>query len=100
MTDGVASMLQKHLTEENLQHELRQVLKSAYHRFVSRNPAEAWTTGQWMTERPDGSHVSNTETLASYRPENTTTATGVDGSKLGPWQINGFKWYVQGLGKL
>ena len=92
MTDGAASMLQKYLTEESLPDEERQVLTSAYHRLVSRNPAEAWTTGQWMTERPGGSDVSNTETLATYVPEDTTTATGVEGSKLGPWQINGFKW--------
>lgn len=36
---------------------------------VSRNPSEAWTTRQWMTERPGGSDVSNIETLATYMPE-------------------------------
>lgn len=92
MTDGAASMLRKYIMGEKLPHEERQVLTLTYHRLVSRDPAEAWTTGQWMTERPGGSDVSNTETLATYMPEDTTTATGVEGSKLGPWQLNGFKW--------
>jgi alkylation response protein AidB-like acyl-CoA dehydrogenase len=33
-------------------------------RLTSRDPARAWTSGQWMTERTGGSDVSGTETVA------------------------------------
>src|SRR5690606_7324604 len=46
---------------------------------------EAWTSGQWMTERTGGSDVSQTETVADYDP--------VPGDEVGPWVINGFKWF-------
>ncbi|KAF2971669.1 hypothetical protein GQX73_g1849 [Xylaria multiplex] len=50
MVDGVASLLRKHLTDPNLLQDQRPVLKNAYERLVSRDPAFAWMTGQWMTE--------------------------------------------------
>lgn len=55
----------------------------------------AWTSGQWMTEPVDGSDVRNTETLATYSPMSKSEAvvTGIDGAPLGPWLINGFKWF-------
>jgi len=100
MTDGVARLLAKHIaaldgSATTEQQEQRKVLKAAHARLVSRDPKEAWTTGQWMTERPGGSDVSNTETLATYDPAGRETdVTGVDGSKLGPCgstDSNGFR---------
>lgn len=70
--DGVASLFRKHLKDPALPAERREVLQSAYDRLVSHDLEVAWTTGQWMTERPGGSNVSNTESVA----------TG--GSDLGP----------------
>lgn len=54
-----------------------------YEHLVSKDPATAWTSGQWMTERPGGSDVSNTETVATEAPE------------LGPkqYRLSGFKWF-------
>ncbi|KAJ8483477.1 hypothetical protein ONZ51_g4672 [Trametes cubensis] len=55
-------------------------------RLISRDPAQAFTAGQWMTERPGGSDVSRTETVAS--PVAGATA------QYGPqYKIDGFKWF-------
>ncbi len=56
MTDGAARLIEVH--GDNY---LRQ---GAYRHLTSRDPKEFWTSGQWMTERPGGSDVSNTETIA------------------------------------
>ncbi|KAH8803716.1 acyl-CoA dehydrogenase/oxidase [Xylogone sp. PMI_703] len=93
MSDGVAALLRKHLTESNVPESQKKVLRSAYNRLTSRDPTTAWTTGQWMTERQGGSDVSMTETVATYNPEPTPTEKATDGNDLGPWQIDGFKWF-------
>ena len=48
-------------------------------RLTARDPALAWTSGQWMTERTGGSDVSLTETVARR-----------DGSG---WRLFGTKWF-------
>lgn len=96
MTDGVAALMRKHLSDINIQGEQRKVLQSAFDRLTSSDPDYAWTTGQWMTERQGGSDVSMTETLAEYAPnlvEGEASMLGTDGMPLGPWLINGFKWF-------
>ena len=96
MTDGVAALLRKHLSDSSLAAEQRRALRSAYSRLTSRDPEFAWTTGQWMTERQGGSDVSQTETLAQYAPyltEEELQSTGTDGVPLGSWLCNGFKWF-------
>jgi putative acyl-CoA dehydrogenase len=56
MTDGAARTLELHgddaLKDRALSH------------LLSRNPAEFWTAGQWVTESSGGSDVSGTATLA------------------------------------
>ena len=48
-----------------------------------------------MTERVGGSDVRNTETLATYARDSKSKVakTDADGAPLGPWLINGFKWF-------
>src|SRR5690606_35950571 len=46
----------------------------------SRDPARAWTSGQWMTERTGGSDVGLSETVAR----------NVDGT----WRLYGTKWFT------
>lgn len=50
-----------------------------------------------MTERPGGSDVSQTETIATYAPYPQGTdpplADANEGIPLGPWSISGFKWF-------
>lgn len=91
MVDGVASLFRTKLSSKSLGTE-RAIIQDAYERLISRDSKEAWTTGQWMTERQGGSDVSMTETLATYSPD---SRRGYDahGNELGPWRLDGFKWF-------
>jgi alkylation response protein AidB-like acyl-CoA dehydrogenase len=71
MTDGAARTL--------LDAGNRELVDRAVPRLTSRDPATAWTSGQWMTERAGGSDVSRTETEA--RPDG------------GGWRLHGTKWF-------
>lgn len=93
MVDGVATLFRKHLNDGRLPLDQRKILQSAYDKLTSRDPKVAWTTGQWMTERQGGSDVSMTETLATYSLDNTLSVKASDGQDLGPWLIDGFKWF-------
>lgn len=99
MQDGAASLLSRHLSapsqESSLSPTARAILTSAFTRLTARDE-NAWTSGQWMTERIGGSDVSGTETLARYSPTSSNTTfepNQIDGSPLGPWIIDGFKWF-------
>jgi alkylation response protein AidB-like acyl-CoA dehydrogenase len=72
MTDGAAKAL--------LVHGDAALVARAVPRLTSRDPARAWTSGQWMTERPGGSDVSLTETIARE-----------DGDR---WRLYGTKWFT------
>ena len=101
MTDGAAKLLASHMEDpEGDQPGLRVVLKEACRRYISRDPEEAWTSGQWMTERTGGSDVSGTESIARRLTKaelETDISSGFDqdahGLPLGPWRIDGFKWF-------
>ncbi|KAH8198324.1 hypothetical protein TruAng_007526 [Truncatella angustata] len=99
MQDGASRLLQRQLTIRNhkLQPIERKVFQNAFGHLTSRDPAKAWTSGQWMTERPGGSDVSRTETVATYAPlassGRTPLASPSEDIPLGPWSISGFKWF-------
>lgn len=94
MQDGAARLLQLQLAGRDLEPEQRRVLGNALERLLSRDPAKAWTSGQWMTERTGGSDVSLTETVAQHKPSaEPGLADAHDGIPLGPWSISGFKWF-------
>src|SRR6185436_14362746 len=71
MTDGAAKTL--------LVHRHRDLVERAVSRLTSRDPAQAWTSGQWMTERTGGSDVGLSETVAR-----------ADGEI---WRLYGTKWF-------
>ncbi|HEX6832433.1 MAG TPA: acyl-CoA dehydrogenase family protein, partial [Rudaea sp.] len=75
MTDGAATALKaagnQRLIDRALPH------------YLSRDPAEFWISGQWMTENTGGSDVSGTETAA--REEN------------GRWRLYGRKWFTSAI---
>ncbi|KAL2048528.1 hypothetical protein N7G274_000440 [Stereocaulon virgatum] len=98
MTDGAARLLSRHTINESPSLD-KEVFQAAYDHLTSRDLAKAWTSGQWMTERAGGSDVRNTETLAIYSPISKSEAlsTGIDGMPLGPWLINGFKWFSSAI---
>lgn len=97
MQDGATRLLQRQLAKPDLDRTHRTVFQKAYDHLISRVPGYAWTSGQWMTERPGGSDVSQTETVAVYAPYPQGTdpplADESEGLPLGPWSISGFKWF-------
>jgi acyl-CoA dehydrogenase len=72
MTDGAARTL---AISGN-----RELVERALPRLTSRDPAQAWTSGQWMTERTGGSDVGLSETVAKKTPES--------------WRLYGTKWFT------
>src|SRR6185437_12913304 len=72
MSDGAARCL------ELLASDDRQ--RAAFGHLTSRDPAQFWTAGQWMTERTGGSDVSGTSTVAKR-----------EGSQF---RLYGTKWFT------
>ncbi|KAG6886133.1 hypothetical protein C0992_004651 [Termitomyces sp. T32_za158] len=77
MTDGSARVIELLGSKEMKEKVLP--------RLISRDPTFAFTSGQWMTERPGGSDVSQTETVAT--PAGRTNALGQT------YTLDGFKWF-------
>jgi alkylation response protein AidB-like acyl-CoA dehydrogenase len=73
MTDGAAKTL---TTLGNKALESR-----ALPHLLSRDPATAWTSGQWMTERTGGSDVAISECVATPIPG------------TGQYRLHGTKWF-------
>jgi alkylation response protein AidB-like acyl-CoA dehydrogenase len=74
MTDGAAKTLAVHGN--------RALVDRALPRLTSRDPARAWTSGQWMTERTGGSDVAISETVARKD------------SEAGGYRLYGTKWFT------
>ncbi len=72
MSDGAVKTLQ--------QHRHAALIDRAVHRLVSRDPARAWTSGQWMTEQIGGSDVGLTQTIARREGDR--------------WRLYGTKWFT------
>ncbi|KAH7922943.1 hypothetical protein BV22DRAFT_1036936 [Leucogyrophana mollusca] len=78
MTDGCARVIELVGTPD--------MRRDILPRLTSRDPSFAFTSGQWMTERPGGSDVSFTET--------TATPTGNAKDAMWPeYVLDGFKWF-------
>jgi acyl-CoA dehydrogenase len=75
MTDGAARAL--------LESGCRPLIDRALPRLTSRDPATAWTSGQWMTETTGGSDVGRSETRAVR-----------DGDG---WRLHGRKWFTSSI---
>jgi alkylation response protein AidB-like acyl-CoA dehydrogenase len=75
MTDGAAKTL--------VAHSNRALIERALPRLTSRDPARAWTSGQWMTERTGGSDVAISETVARREGDQ--------------WHLYGTKWFTSAI---
>ncbi|MGH8177973.1 MAG: acyl-CoA dehydrogenase family protein [Steroidobacter sp.] len=75
MTDGAARTLIVSGNERLLEHALP--------RLINRDPALAWTSGQWMTESTGGSDVG----------ASLTRAVQEDGG----WRLYGKKWFTSAI---
>lgn len=107
MQDGAVAVLQRELARisvvpyssfpahDFLDTQARLVFARALDRLLSRDPRIAWTSGQWMTERGGGSDVRGTETVATWVGASDAAIDGTDTDllPLGPWRIDGFKWF-------
>ncbi len=76
MTDGAARTL---MVAGNAR-----LIDRAVPRLTSRDPAAAWTSGQWMTEATGGSDVG--ATLTSARRD-----------EQGAWRLYGKKWFTSAI---
>ena len=76
MTDGAARVL----TDAGGFGQSREVLRH----LISRDPGEAWTSGQWMTERQGGSDVGQNAVVAKR-----------DGDR---WRLFGQKFFCSNIG--
>ncbi|WP_108470694.1 acyl-CoA dehydrogenase family protein [Rhodanobacter thiooxydans] len=72
MTDGAATAIKASGNRELIERVLP--------RFLSRDAATFWLSGQWMTENVGGSDVGHTETIARQDAN-------------GRWRLYGRKWF-------
>lgn len=86
MTSGAARLVAKQLVDKPRSHPFHEI----YRRLVSRE--DNWISSQWMTERPGGSDVQNSETIAVYSP--LPQKTGEYGNvEEGDYLVSGFKFF-------
>jgi acyl-CoA dehydrogenase len=76
MTDGVARVLTRHGTHE-------QVMRVVPH-LTSTDPRTLWTGGMWLTERAGGSDVGANQTIARK-------------DAGGTWRLTGHKWFCSNV---
>ena len=76
MTDGAARTL--------LDAGNQGLVDRAVGHLTSRDPAQFWTSGQWMTESTGGSDVGLSETVAARDAD-------------GRWRLSGRKWFTSAV---
>ena len=81
MTDGAARTL---LASKN-----EALIQRAVPHLITRDPAEFWTAGQWMTELTGGSDVGLSETIAKEEPN--------DDSGVRRFRLYGRKWFTSAI---
>ena len=90
MTDGAARLIEVLGSDE--------LKRGALTRLTSRDPETFWTSGQWMTERPGGSDVGRTETIAraidKHAGGNGTANRGSTIPGAANYQLFGDKWFT------
>ncbi|MFN2276587.1 MAG: acyl-CoA dehydrogenase family protein, partial [Candidatus Promineifilaceae bacterium] len=75
MTDGAARTL--------LRSGNQALIERALPHLTSRDPAQFWTSGQWMTESTGGSDVGRSQTVAVQED--------------GGWRLYGRKWFTSAV---
>lgn len=89
MTSGAARLLSTLLPSLPTNHPFHEV----YGRLTTRDSGRNWTSAQWMTERPGGSDVQNSETWATYSPIPEAEKTGEMRFEKGDWLVSGYKFF-------
>jgi hypothetical protein len=87
MTSGAGRLMQHQLKDLPPDHPFHEV----YKRIIAREGG--WISSQWMTERPGGSDVQNSETVAVYSPLPSDEKSGGSKFEKGDWLISGYKFF-------
>ena len=91
MTSGAARLFQHQTRNLPQSHPFHEI----YRRLTART--NNWISAQWMTERPGGSDVQNTETVASYSPlppdQRATSPNPAGAVEEGDYLVSGFKFF-------
>ncbi len=80
MTDGAAKLINQLKAMGHLDNEKKALLDDAFSHITSDTAETFWTSGQWMTEKPGGSDVSQTETIAKKEGDH--------------YKLYGTKWFT------
>lgn len=86
MTSGAARLVRHQLAEVPQDHPFHEL----YARLIARE--NNWISAQWMTERPGGSDVRNSETVAVYSPPESKTGR-FGNIEEGDYLLSGFKFF-------
>ncbi|KAK5175206.1 uncharacterized protein LTR77_000343 [Saxophila tyrrhenica] len=89
MTSGAGRLMARQLEGLPPQHPFHEV----YRRITTRDVNENWISSQWMTERPGGSDVQNSETFAVHSPLPSQEKTGDMNFEEGDWLVSGYKFF-------
>lgn len=89
MTSGAARLFQHHTKDLPQSHPFYEL----YRRLTARE--NSWISSQWMTERPGGSDVQNSETVAIFSPlsDKSNENDGFGRLDEGDWLISGYKFF-------
>ena len=87
MTSGAGRLMFHQLRDLPAQHPFHEV----YRRIIARE--SNWISSQWMTERPGGSDVQNSETIAVHSPLPSNEKAGEMKFDEGDWLISGYKFF-------
>jgi alkylation response protein AidB-like acyl-CoA dehydrogenase len=87
MTSGAGRLIGRQLKSIPAEHPFHEV----YRRIVARE--DNWVSSQWMTERPGGSDVQNSETFAVHSPLAEGEKTDEMKFDEGDWLISGYKFF-------
>ncbi|OOQ85925.1 acyl-CoA dehydrogenase [Penicillium brasilianum] len=86
MTSGAARLVRHQIFDLPKDHPFHEL----YAKLIARE--NNWISAQWMTERPGGSDVRNSETIATYSP--LASKTGRFGNmEEGDYVLSGFKFF-------
>jgi alkylation response protein AidB-like acyl-CoA dehydrogenase len=86
MTSGAARLVRHQIQDLPSDHPFHEL----YARLIARE--NNWISAQWMTERPGGSDVRNSETVAVYSP--LQSKSGRFGNmEEGDYLLSGFKFF-------
>lgn len=75
MTDGAARLIELNV-DSIKDFNVKRKIQETYRQLISKDPAEAISSGQWMTEKTGGSDIGDSETIAKDNGDGTYSLYG------------------------